>query len=248
MNSRWATVDHSRNEVIIDHGAGFSLHKLDSGAAISCFSIDDLEDSESRGVPRQTAFVEKGAKIVVGSADGNVYIFDRVGGYPKMSLPHARGGCVETLTVRVWPRPDTQLIHILKAHDDGIRSIIVTATSLHHGDSGIAIWVRSPGRTQTGRQSSRARSPTDRQSSRARSPAVAESEDDDDENSQEGMSRPVQIQTFSRSRLLSGVWDVMANWLWMLVLAWAILRFHERVLQWMVSLEDAVKSVAKNVQ
>jgi hypothetical protein len=52
-----------------------------------------------RLIPRQSGFLENGTKVVTGSRNGDVCVYDRVGGHPVFVLPHGDNAPAETIDV-----------------------------------------------------------------------------------------------------------------------------------------------------
>jgi hypothetical protein len=103
--SLWAAVDG--NDVLLDHGQGFTLIQLDTGISLSGYSLDEAGGHSSRQmIPRQGGFLEGNTKIITGSRNGEVHVYNRAGGHPLMILPHGNDTPVETIAVRriqsVW--------------------------------------------------------------------------------------------------------------------------------------------------
>jgi hypothetical protein len=86
-----------RNLFVIDnYHNGFDLYKLDDCKWLRTYATDMAYVAK----PKQVSFGEQGRAIVGGSDHGSVYVFDRKTGGRLDILPHAKGGMVQTITVR----------------------------------------------------------------------------------------------------------------------------------------------------
>ena len=86
-----------RNLFVIDnYENGFDLYKLDDCKWLRTYATGTALVRK----PKQVSFGEQGRAIVGGTDHGVVYVFDRKTVRELDVLPHAKGGMVQTITVR----------------------------------------------------------------------------------------------------------------------------------------------------
>jgi hypothetical protein len=127
MPRMFATMSHDGKEMLIDNGTTVTLYETATCAPVGMFrfsgqvglvgedhedvlstsdddSVVQHDDSAERDDgetkwPMQAAFLEDGAKVVTGSPDGMVPIFERNKCAPGTLLQHGGGSAVRTVHV-----------------------------------------------------------------------------------------------------------------------------------------------------